>query len=48
MSVIAVTGTGSLVGQAIIKSIKKTEFKNNKLIGMDYFDSTHACLRSIQ
>ena len=40
MSVIAVTGTGSLVGQAIIKSIKKSPFKNNKLIGMDYFDST--------
>mgnify|MGYP001275942487 FL=1 len=40
MSVIAITGTGSLFGQAIIKSIKNSSFKNNTLIGMDYFENT--------
>lgn len=40
MSIIGITGTGSLVGQAIIKSIKKSAFKNEKLIGMDYFENT--------
>lgn len=40
MSIIGVTGTGSLIGQAIIKSIKKSSFKNNKLIGMEYFENT--------
>jgi len=40
MSVIAITGTGSLFGQAIIKSIKCSSFKNNTLIGMDYFEGT--------
>ncbi|MFA6189478.1 MAG: ATP-grasp domain-containing protein [Sulfuricurvum sp.] len=40
MNVIGITGTGSLVGQAIIKSIKQSSFKNNKLIGMDYFEDT--------
>jgi len=40
MSVIAVTGTGSLFGQAIIKSIKSSSFKNNKLVGIDYFTDT--------
>jgi carbamoyl-phosphate synthase large subunit len=38
---IGVTGTGSLVGQAIIKSIKASElYKNSNLIGMDYFENT--------
>jgi carbamoyl-phosphate synthase large subunit len=40
MSVIAITGTGSLFGQAIIKSIKNSSFKNSTLIGMDYFKNT--------
>jgi carbamoyl-phosphate synthase large subunit len=40
MSVIAITGTGSLFGQAIIKSIKNSLFKNSTLIGMDYFKNT--------
>uniref|UniRef100_UPI000CD85CFF ATP-grasp domain-containing protein n=1 Tax=Campylobacter concisus TaxID=199 RepID=UPI000CD85CFF len=40
MYVIGITGTGSLVGQAIIKSIKKSSFKNELLIGMDYFSDT--------
>ena len=40
MNNIAVTGTGSLIGQAIIKSIKSSRFKSNKLIGMDYFSDT--------
>lgn len=37
---IGITGTGSLVGQAIIKSIKKSSFKETELIGMDYFQNT--------
>jgi carbamoyl-phosphate synthase large subunit len=40
MITIGITGTGSLIGQAIIKSIKKSSFKNSKLIGMDYFRDT--------
>jgi len=40
MSVIAITGTGSLFGQAIIKSIKSSSFKNNTLVGIDYFTDT--------
>jgi len=40
MSVIGVTGTGSLIGQAIIKSIKKSSFKKNRLIGIDYFENS--------
>ncbi len=40
MSVIAVTGTGSLIGQAIIKSIKCSSYKDSNLIGMDYFENT--------
>ncbi|MBT4764828.1 ATP-grasp domain-containing protein [bacterium] len=40
MSVIAITGTGSLFGQAIIKSIKNSSFSKYKLIGMDYFSDT--------
>lgn len=40
MVTIGITGTGSLIGQAIIKSIKSSSFKNSKLIGMDYFDNT--------
>jgi carbamoyl-phosphate synthase large subunit len=38
---IGITGTGSLVGQAIIKSIKVSEFADKAmLIGMDYFNHT--------
>lgn len=38
---IGVTGTGSLVGQAIIKSIKKDfDFKNSNIIGFDYVKDT--------
>jgi len=38
---IGVTGTGSLIGQAIIKSIQRSPFKSNiSLIGFDYFDQT--------
>ncbi len=38
---ILVTGTGSLIGQAIIKSIQKSSIKENlKLIGCDYFENT--------
>lgn len=40
MYTIGITGTGSLIGQAVIKSIKKSAFKNEKLIGMDYFSNT--------
>ena len=40
MAKIAITGTGSLIGQAIIKSIKKSSFGNSKLIGIDYFKNT--------
>ena len=40
MYTIGITGTGSLIGQAVIKSIKKSSFKNEKLIGMDYFPNT--------
>ena len=40
MNTIAITGTGSLIGQAIIKSINNSRFKKNKLIGMDYFNNT--------
>ncbi len=37
---IGVTGTGSLIGQAIIKSIKQSSFKHYRIIGMDYFENT--------
>lgn len=38
---IGITGTGSLIGQAIIKSIKASVFKNEAyLVGMDYFENT--------
>jgi carbamoyl-phosphate synthase large subunit len=38
---IGVTGTGSLIGQAILKSIKYSEFKEiYKLVGFDYFKNT--------
>lgn len=38
---ILITGTGSLIGQAIIKSIKKSSIKDNlTLIGCDYFEGT--------
>lgn len=40
MAIIGVTGTGSVVGQAILKSIKKSSFKDEKLVGMDYFENT--------
>jgi len=40
MITIGITGTGSLVGQAIIKSIKQSSFKNSRLVGMDYFEET--------
>lgn len=40
MITIGITGTGSLIGQAIIKSIKQSSFKNSQLIGMDYFRDT--------
>lgn len=40
MKIIGVTGTGSLIGQAIIKSIKNSKFKNETLIGLDYFENT--------
>ena len=38
---IGVTGTGSLIGQAIIKSIRNSNESNNfKIIGFDYFYNT--------
>lgn len=38
---VGVTGTGSLIGQGIIKSIQRSEFANEyKLVGFDYFDNT--------
>jgi carbamoyl-phosphate synthase large subunit len=38
---IAITGTGSLIGQAIIKSIKSSDMADKvKLIGCDYFRNT--------
>lgn len=38
---VMVTGTGSLIGQAIIKSIKNSDLANEvKLIGCDYFENT--------
>ena len=38
---IGVTGTGSLIGQAIIKSIKNSNESNYfKIIGFDYFNDT--------
>lgn len=38
---IGITGTGSLIGQSIIKSIKNSEFSSNyNLIGFDYFKDT--------
>jgi carbamoyl-phosphate synthase large subunit len=38
---IGITGTGSLIGQAIIKSIKKSAYANDyRLIGFDYFNDT--------
>ncbi|MBQ8476649.1 hypothetical protein IJ531_06270 [bacterium] len=38
---ILVTGTGSLIAQAIIKSIKKSSLKNDiRIIGYDYFPDT--------
>lgn len=40
MANIGTTGTGSLIGQAVIKSIKKSSFENERLIGMDYFENT--------
>lgn len=38
---IGITGTGSLIGQAIIKSIKNSAYANDyQLIGFDYFNNT--------
>ena len=38
---IGVTGTGSLIGQGIIKCIKRSDYENSfRLIGFDYFDNT--------
>jgi carbamoyl-phosphate synthase large subunit len=38
---IGITGTGSLIGQAIIKSILRSQFKDDyNLIGFDYFANT--------
>ena len=37
---IAVTGTGSLIGQAIIKSVQRSALnKEIGIIGFDYFDA---------
>jgi len=38
---IGITGTGSLIGQAVIKCIKKSDYsKDYRLIGFDYFKDT--------
>ena len=38
---VAVTGTGSLIGQAIIKSIYRSDLKDKiNIIGFDYFEDT--------
>ena len=38
---VGVTGTGSLIGQAVIKSIMNSRFEKNVfLIGFDYFEGT--------
>ncbi|MDO6595879.1 ATP-grasp domain-containing protein [Oceanihabitans sp. 2_MG-2023] len=38
---VGVTGTGSLIGQGIIKSIQNSEYsKNYRLVGFDYFKDT--------
>lgn len=38
---IAVTGIGSLIGQAVIKSIQRSDLKDKiKIIGFDYFNDT--------
>lgn len=38
---IGITGTGSLIGQAILKSINRSEYKDDyTLIGFDYFPDT--------
>jgi len=38
---VGVTGTGSLIGQAVIKSIKKAPFSNSiRIVGFDYFKNT--------
>jgi len=38
---IGITGTGSLIGQAIIKSIKSSDIVNQvEIIGFDYFENT--------
>jgi len=40
---IAVTGTGSLIGQAIIKSVQRSTLKDKiNVIGLDYFENTVA------
>lgn len=38
---IAVTGTGSLIGQAVIKSVQRSDLKDKiDFIGLDYFENT--------
>jgi len=37
---IGITGVGSLIGQAIIKSIKKSKYLNSTLVGFEYFENT--------
>lgn len=38
---VGITGTGSLIGQGIIKSIQNSEYVNNyRLVGFDYFKNT--------
>lgn len=40
MIIIGITGTGSLIGQAIIKSIKVSKIPITKIVGFDYFSNT--------
>jgi len=40
MITVGVTGTGSLIGQAIIKSLKKSKLHLKKIVGFDYFLNT--------
>ena len=38
---VGITGTGSLIGQAIIKSIIRSDYSDNyNLVGFDYFTDT--------
>lgn len=40
MPKIGVTGTGSLIGQAIIKSIIRGKYASESIVGFDYFEET--------